>query len=142
MGESLVAMYSHQTTCEPPQPSLGRRIDLSEYRDLNFLQNLPQPSSPVSLGQTTVLSSSPSSSLPPVTLPEPAVLSQPSTQPQITPSSTTVEITTFIPPVGQLFLMNISFVLYMQKYNLGHTIGITFLGFYLHSYSNGGLTHR
>uniref|UniRef100_A0A7N6AV29 Calcineurin-binding protein cabin-1 n=1 Tax=Anabas testudineus TaxID=64144 RepID=A0A7N6AV29_ANATE len=68
VGESLLAMYRHQTTCEPPRPSLGRRIDLSEYRDPHFLQNLPQPSSPVSLGQTTVLSSSPSSSLPPVSL--------------------------------------------------------------------------
>uniref|UniRef100_A0A8C9ZIE7 Calcineurin-binding protein cabin-1 n=1 Tax=Sander lucioperca TaxID=283035 RepID=A0A8C9ZIE7_SANLU len=59
VGESLLAMYRHQTTCEPPRPSLGRRIDLSEYRDPNFLQNLPQPSSPVSMGQATVLSSSP-----------------------------------------------------------------------------------
>uniref|UniRef100_A0A3B4VMM8 Calcineurin-binding protein cabin-1 n=1 Tax=Seriola dumerili TaxID=41447 RepID=A0A3B4VMM8_SERDU len=79
VGESLLAMYRHQTTCEPPRPSLGRRIDLSEYSDPNFLQNLPQPSSPVSMGQTTVLSSSPSSSLPPVT---------------------TVEITTSVHPVA------------------------------------------
>lgn len=103
MGESLLAMYRHQTTCEPPRPSLGRRIDLSEYRDPNFLQNLPQPSSPVSVGQTTVLSSSPSSSLPPVTLPEPAVLPQPGPQPQITPGHATVEVasTTTAPPVGE-----------------------------------------
>ncbi|XP_044051592.1 calcineurin-binding protein cabin-1 isoform X3 [Siniperca chuatsi] len=100
VGESLLAMYRHQTTCEPPCPSLGRRIDLSEYRDPNFHQNLPQPSSPVSMGQTTVLSSSPSSSLPPMALPEPAVLPQPSTQPQITPSQTTVEVTTSAPPVA------------------------------------------
>uniref|UniRef100_A0A673CJB0 Calcineurin-binding protein cabin-1 n=1 Tax=Sphaeramia orbicularis TaxID=375764 RepID=A0A673CJB0_9TELE len=73
VGESLLAMYRHQTTCEPPRPSLGRRIDLSEYRDPNFLQNLPQPSSPVSTCQTTVLSSSPSSSLPPITLSEPGL---------------------------------------------------------------------
>ncbi|XP_036954498.1 calcineurin-binding protein cabin-1 isoform X6 [Acanthopagrus latus] len=98
VGECFLAMYRHQTTCEPPRPSLGRRIDLSEYRDQNFLQNLPQPSSPVSMGQTTVLSSSPSSSLPPVVLPEPAVLPQPSIQPQITPSHTTVEVTTSAPP--------------------------------------------
>uniref|UniRef100_A0A671X091 Calcineurin binding protein 1 n=1 Tax=Sparus aurata TaxID=8175 RepID=A0A671X091_SPAAU len=57
VGESFLAMYRHQTTCEPPRPSLGRRIDLSEYRDRNFLQNFPQPSSPVSVGQTPVLSS-------------------------------------------------------------------------------------
>uniref|UniRef100_A0A671WXN1 Calcineurin-binding protein cabin-1 n=1 Tax=Sparus aurata TaxID=8175 RepID=A0A671WXN1_SPAAU len=98
VGESFLAMYRHQTTCEPPRPSLGRRIDLSEYRDRNFLQNFPQPSSPVSVGQTPVLSSSPSSSLPPVVLPEPAVLPQPSIQPQITPSHTTVEVTTSAPP--------------------------------------------
>ncbi|XP_042343404.1 calcineurin-binding protein cabin-1 isoform X2 [Plectropomus leopardus] len=99
VGESLLAMYRHQTTCEPPRPSLGRRIDLSEYRDPNFLQNLPQPSSPVSMGQTTVMSSSPSSSLPPMALPEPAALSQTSSQPQITPAQTTVEVTTSAPPV-------------------------------------------
>ncbi|XP_018524688.1 calcineurin-binding protein cabin-1 isoform X3 [Lates calcarifer] len=100
VGESFLAMYRHQTTCEPPRPSLGRRIDLSEYSDSNFLQNLPQPSSPVSMGQTTVLSSSPSSSLPPVALSEPIVLPQPGTQPQITPSQTTVEITTSALPIA------------------------------------------
>ncbi|XP_028269618.1 calcineurin-binding protein cabin-1 isoform X2 [Parambassis ranga] len=100
VGESLLAMYRHQTTCEPPRPSLGRRIDLSEYRDPNFLQNLPQPTSPVSMGQTTALSSSPSSSLPPVMFCEPAVLPQTGTQPQITPSQTTVEVTTSAPPVA------------------------------------------
>lgn len=101
VGESLLAMYRHQTTCEPPRPSLGRRIDLSEYRDPNCLQNLPPPSSPVSVGQTTVLSSSPSSSLPPVTLPEPAVLPHPG--PLVTPSHATVEVvpTAAAPPVGE-----------------------------------------
>uniref|UniRef100_A0A8C7Z775 Calcineurin binding protein 1 n=1 Tax=Oryzias sinensis TaxID=183150 RepID=A0A8C7Z775_9TELE len=77
VGESLLAMYKHQTTCEHPRPSLGRRIDLSEYRDMSLFQSIPQPMSPVSVGQTAVLSSSPSSSLPPVTFLEPAVLSQP-----------------------------------------------------------------
>lgn len=103
VGESFLAMYRHQTTCEPPRPSLGRRIDLSEYRDPSCLQNLPQPSSPVSTGQTTMPSNSPSSSLPPVSLPEPVALPQPSTQPLITTSHTTVEVTTTpttAPPVG------------------------------------------
>uniref|UniRef100_A0A673C952 Calcineurin-binding protein cabin-1 n=1 Tax=Sphaeramia orbicularis TaxID=375764 RepID=A0A673C952_9TELE len=71
VGESLLAMYRHQTTCEPPRPSLGRRIDLSEYRDPNFLQNLPQPSSPVSTCQTTIIT-----------------------------TQTTVEVTTVAPPVA------------------------------------------
>uniref|UniRef100_A0AAY4DK15 Calcineurin-binding protein cabin-1 MEF2-binding domain-containing protein n=1 Tax=Denticeps clupeoides TaxID=299321 RepID=A0AAY4DK15_9TELE len=55
VGESLASMYRHQTTCEPPRPSLGRRIDLSEYRDPNYcLQQsqttppaVPEPSTPV-----------------------------------------------------------------------------------------------
>ncbi|XP_060893507.1 calcineurin-binding protein cabin-1 isoform X2 [Labrus mixtus] len=108
VGESLLAMYKHQTTCEPPRPSLGRRIDLSEYRDPNSLQNLPQPSSPVSVVQTTVLSSSPSSSLPPTALAEPPVLPQPIIQPQITTSQTTVEITTSAPPAAPAMDVSLS----------------------------------
>uniref|UniRef100_A0A8C7TUB7 Calcineurin-binding protein cabin-1 n=1 Tax=Oncorhynchus mykiss TaxID=8022 RepID=A0A8C7TUB7_ONCMY len=83
-GESLLAMYRHQTTCEPPRPSLGRRIDLSQYRDPNCLQALPpEPCPPVSDIQT-IPSSSPSSSLPPLPVPEPSALSQPSPLVQIT----------------------------------------------------------
>ncbi|XP_077377463.1 calcineurin-binding protein cabin-1 isoform X2 [Festucalex cinctus] len=84
VGESLIAMYRYQTTCGPPRPSLGRRIDLSAYRDRSFLQNLPEPSSPLGTVQTTALSSSPSSSLPPTVLPEPSALSQPAIQTQMT----------------------------------------------------------
>ncbi|XP_061133994.1 calcineurin-binding protein cabin-1 isoform X2 [Syngnathus typhle] len=83
VGESLIAMYRYQTTCGPPRLSLGRRVDLSAYRDRSFLQNLPEPGSPISTVQTTVLSSSPSSSLPPTLLPEPSALSQPAIQTQI-----------------------------------------------------------
>ncbi|RVE68552.1 hypothetical protein OJAV_G00092750 [Oryzias javanicus] len=100
VGESLLAMYKHQTTCEPPRPSLGRRIDLSDYRDMSLFQSIPQPTSPVSVGQTAVLSSSPSSSLPPVTFLEPAVLSQPGSQPQITLSHAAVEVNTSAPPAA------------------------------------------
>ncbi|XP_029366488.1 calcineurin-binding protein cabin-1 isoform X3 [Echeneis naucrates] len=100
VGEIFLAMYTHQTMCEPPRPSLGRRIDLSEYSDPNFLQSLPQPSSPVGIGQTTVLSSSPSSSLPPVALTEPVLVPQPGIQPHIIHSHTTVEIITSTPPVA------------------------------------------
>uniref|UniRef100_A0A8C8MHB9 Calcineurin-binding protein cabin-1 n=1 Tax=Oncorhynchus tshawytscha TaxID=74940 RepID=A0A8C8MHB9_ONCTS len=72
VGESLLAMYRHQTTCELPRPSLGRRIDLSQYRDPNCLQALPpEPCPPVSDIQT-IPSSSPSSSLPPLPVPEPS----------------------------------------------------------------------
>ncbi|XP_015225551.1 PREDICTED: calcineurin-binding protein cabin-1 isoform X1 [Cyprinodon variegatus] len=99
VGESLLAMYKHQTTCEPPRPSLGRRIDLSAYRDPSFPQNLPQPSSPVSMGLTAVLSS-PSSSLPPVAFSEPAAAPQPASQPQLTLGQTTVEVTTTAPPAA------------------------------------------
>ena len=106
-------MYIHQTTCEPPRPSLGRRIDLSEYRDPDCLQKRPQPSSPIGPGQSTV-PSSPSSSLPPVALQETPTLAQPAlaspvlaptalpapalvppcSVPEPTPSHATVEVTT------------------------------------------------
>ena len=106
-------MYRHQTTCEPPQPSLGRRVDLSEYRDPDCLQKRPRPSSPVAPGQSTV-PSSPSSSLPPVPLPETPTVPQPAlaspvlappapsapapvppcSVPEPTPSHATVEVTT------------------------------------------------
>ncbi|XP_032165958.1 calcineurin-binding protein cabin-1 isoform X4 [Mustela erminea] len=33
LGESLLAMYNHLTTCEPLRPSLGKKIDLSDYQD-------------------------------------------------------------------------------------------------------------
>ncbi|KAJ0068038.1 hypothetical protein NL108_015078 [Boleophthalmus pectinirostris] len=103
VGESLLAMYRHQTTCEPPRPSLGRRIDLSEYRDPNFLENLPQPKSPVSISQTTAVSSSPSSSLPPLTFSEPVVTPQTSSQPPIIPTLTTVEVaSTTVPSVASI----------------------------------------
>ncbi|KAF7199778.1 calcineurin-binding protein cabin-1 isoform X2 [Nothobranchius furzeri] len=99
VGESLVAMFKHQTTCEPPRPSLGQRIDLSEYRDPNYFQNLPQPSSPVSIGHPAVLSS-PSSSLPPVIFPESAALLQTGSQLQMTMGQATVEVTTSAPPTA------------------------------------------
>ncbi|KAM6954444.1 calcineurin-binding protein cabin-1 [Aplochiton taeniatus] len=102
VGESLLAMYRHQSTCEPPRPSLGHRIDLSTYRDPNCLQELPLPSSPVSVGQATVPSSSPSSSLPPIALPEapaPAPAQPSATAVQIATSQATVEITTTASPV-------------------------------------------
>ncbi|CAG02525.1 unnamed protein product, partial [Tetraodon nigroviridis] len=99
LGESLLAMYKHQTTCEPPRPSLGRRIDLSEYRDPILLLNLPQPSSPICVGPSTILSSSPSSSLPPVALAEPAVPAQ-TAQPQTSLTQSPVEVTTSILPIA------------------------------------------
>ncbi|XP_067083955.1 calcineurin-binding protein cabin-1 [Osmerus mordax] len=97
IGESFLAMYRHQTTCEAPRPSLGRRIDLSEYQDPNCLQGIPQPASPASVSQT-VPSSSPCSSLPPLPAPEPATLSQPSTLVHIATTQATVEVTTTAPP--------------------------------------------
>ncbi|XP_072455696.1 calcineurin-binding protein cabin-1 [Notamacropus eugenii] len=45
LGESLLATYAHFTSCDPPQPSLGRRIELSEYRDPAVL-SVPAPPPP------------------------------------------------------------------------------------------------
>uniref|UniRef100_A0A3B3QJI8 Calcineurin binding protein 1 n=1 Tax=Paramormyrops kingsleyae TaxID=1676925 RepID=A0A3B3QJI8_9TELE len=64
VGENLLAMYQYQTTCEPPRPSLGRRIDLSEYRDPERPPAPPPAFTPVSVIQT-LSSATTSPSLPP-----------------------------------------------------------------------------
>ncbi|XP_054546485.1 calcineurin-binding protein cabin-1 isoform X1 [Talpa occidentalis] len=68
LGESLLTMYNHLTTCEPPRPSLGKRIDLSDYQDIN------QPLvSSVVVASVSVIQPSPISANPAVTLAEPVV---------------------------------------------------------------------
>ncbi|XP_051009188.1 calcineurin-binding protein cabin-1 isoform X4 [Acomys russatus] len=54
LGESLLAMYNHLTTCEPPRPSLGKRIDLSDYQDPSQLL-----ASPVVVAAVSVVQPSP-----------------------------------------------------------------------------------
>uniref|UniRef100_A0A671KQ47 Calcineurin-binding protein cabin-1 n=1 Tax=Sinocyclocheilus anshuiensis TaxID=1608454 RepID=A0A671KQ47_9TELE len=41
VGESFLAMYKHQNACLVPRPDFGRRIDLSMYRDLDYLVQAP-----------------------------------------------------------------------------------------------------
>ncbi|XP_006875013.1 PREDICTED: calcineurin-binding protein cabin-1 [Chrysochloris asiatica] len=59
LGESLLTMYNHLTTCEPPRPSLGKRIDLSDYQDpaLQLASCVEVP--PVSMVQPNLVSTSP-----------------------------------------------------------------------------------
>uniref|UniRef100_A0A8C0GBD3 Calcineurin binding protein 1 n=1 Tax=Chelonoidis abingdonii TaxID=106734 RepID=A0A8C0GBD3_CHEAB len=59
LGESLLAMYHHLTTCEPPRPSLGKRIDLSEYQDPVQHLILSPTSTPVSVIQPNPVSTNP-----------------------------------------------------------------------------------
>ncbi|XP_032954468.1 calcineurin-binding protein cabin-1 isoform X4 [Rhinolophus ferrumequinum] len=68
LGESLLAMYNHLTTCEPPRPSLGKRIDLSDYQD----PSQPLVSSVV-VAPVSVIQSSPVSANPAVTVAEPVL---------------------------------------------------------------------
>lgn len=71
VGEKLVAMYRHQTTCEPPRPSLGRRINLSEYQDLErCLQRSPPPC------EAPAAAPGPALAQPPTPVSEPQGLSQ------------------------------------------------------------------
>ncbi|XP_040433641.1 calcineurin-binding protein cabin-1 isoform X6 [Cygnus olor] len=56
LGEALLAMYHHLTTCDPPRPSLGKRIDLSEYRDPVQHLVVSPTSTPVSVIQPTPVS--------------------------------------------------------------------------------------
>ncbi|RXM93244.1 Calcineurin-binding protein cabin-1 [Acipenser ruthenus] len=98
LGESLLAMYRHQTTCEPPRPSLGKRIDLSEYQDPDRLHTSPLSFTPVSVIQ--IVSSNNSTSLPATEL---IPTSQPPAQPpaqttvlQLAQSQNVVEVTTTV----------------------------------------------
>ncbi|XP_006901491.1 PREDICTED: calcineurin-binding protein cabin-1 [Elephantulus edwardii] len=66
LGESLLAMYNHLTTCEPPRPSLGQSIDLSDYQDPGPELASCVEAPPVSLVQ-----------LPPVSVPPAGVVTEP-----------------------------------------------------------------
>ncbi|XP_029778421.1 calcineurin-binding protein cabin-1 isoform X3 [Suricata suricatta] len=68
LGESLLAMYNHLTTCEPLRPSLGKRIDLSDYQD----PSQPLVSSVV-VAPVSVIQPSPVTANPAVTVAEPVL---------------------------------------------------------------------
>ncbi|KAH0518081.1 Calcineurin-binding protein cabin-1 [Microtus ochrogaster] len=68
LGESLLAMYNHLTTCEPPRPSLGKRIDLSDYQDPSQLLASSVVVTPVSVVQPSPVSTNPT-----VTVAEPVL---------------------------------------------------------------------
>ncbi|NWZ13732.1 CABIN protein, partial [Agelaius phoeniceus] len=74
LGEALLAMYQHLTTCDPPRPSLGKRIDLSEYRDPVQHLMLSPTSTPVSVIQPTPVSTNAV-----VTVPDPVLPYTPTT---------------------------------------------------------------
>ncbi|KAM9329216.1 calcineurin-binding protein cabin-1 [Gastrophryne carolinensis] len=69
LGESLLAMYNHLTTCEPPRPSLGKRIDLSDYKDPSQILPSAQTLSPTRTPTDTPSTSAPTT--PTVLVPEP-----------------------------------------------------------------------
>lgn len=52
-------MYNHLTTCEPPRPSLGKRIDLSDYQDPSQLLASSVVVTPVSVVQPTPVNTNP-----------------------------------------------------------------------------------
>uniref|UniRef100_A0ABM5F2R0 Calcineurin-binding protein cabin-1 isoform X1 n=1 Tax=Pogona vitticeps TaxID=103695 RepID=A0ABM5F2R0_9SAUR len=81
LGESLLATYQHLTTCEPPRPSLGKRVDLLEYRDLEqHSEALTTPAAPFSVIQPTlVVSTTTTSSSPLVSVAEPLLAYTPVT---------------------------------------------------------------
>nr|XP_020763084.1 calcineurin-binding protein cabin-1 [Odocoileus virginianus texanus] len=62
LGESLLATYRHLTTCEPPRPSLGKRVDLSDYQDPGQRPSSPEEAAPVSVLQPRPASASPAAS--------------------------------------------------------------------------------
>ncbi|XP_077016315.1 calcineurin-binding protein cabin-1 isoform X2 [Tamandua tetradactyla] len=59
LGESLLAMYNHLTTCEPPRPSLGKRIDLSDYQEPPQHLACPAAVAPITVVPPSPVSTSP-----------------------------------------------------------------------------------
>ncbi|XP_061458942.1 calcineurin-binding protein cabin-1 isoform X2 [Rhineura floridana] len=90
LGESLLAMYQHLTTCELPRPSLGKRIDLLEYQDLDQHLDALATSAPISVIQPSPVSTNP---LVPVT--EPLVIYTP-----VTPNFPSPNILESVIPAG------------------------------------------
>uniref|UniRef100_A0A4W3H9M6 Calcineurin-binding protein cabin-1 n=1 Tax=Callorhinchus milii TaxID=7868 RepID=A0A4W3H9M6_CALMI len=62
LGESLLATY-RDLTCELPRPSLGKRIDLSMYRDLSQQLISSPTATPVSVIQPNPTTSSPTAAV-------------------------------------------------------------------------------
>lgn len=52
-------MYNHLTTCEPPRPSLGKRIDLSDYQDPSLLLASSMVVTPVSVIEPSPVNTNP-----------------------------------------------------------------------------------
>ncbi|XP_069817249.1 calcineurin-binding protein cabin-1 isoform X3 [Dendropsophus ebraccatus] len=73
LGESLLAMYHHLTTCEPPRPSLGKRVDLTDYKDVTQLDHIPQISPPPNKVKETPSTSTPSTLAVVLTEPTPTI---------------------------------------------------------------------
>ncbi|KAM5192446.1 calcineurin-binding protein cabin-1 isoform 2-T2 [Mantella aurantiaca] len=69
LGESFLAMYRHLTTCDPPRPSLGKRVDLSDYKDASQPLPVPLTSSPISTSTEPPIFSAPTT--PALPAPEP-----------------------------------------------------------------------
>ncbi|XP_018421411.1 PREDICTED: calcineurin-binding protein cabin-1 [Nanorana parkeri] len=84
LGESLLAMYRHLTTCKPPRPSLGKKVDLSDYKDALQPPPVLQTSSPISKSTDAPSISTPTT--PTITVPEP-VSSLFSTTPSLPPQN-------------------------------------------------------
>lgn len=66
-------MYRHLTTCEPPRPSLGKRVDLTDYKDVTQLDCVPQTSSLTDKVTDTPSTSNPSTQAVTVTEPTPTI---------------------------------------------------------------------
>ncbi|XP_053326414.1 calcineurin-binding protein cabin-1 isoform X2 [Spea bombifrons] len=79
LGESLLSMYRHLTTCEPPRPSLGKRIDLTDYREPTELLQMLPASSPANPNTETPILSTP-------TTPVVSVVDPPPTFPSVNTS--------------------------------------------------------
>ncbi|KAE8634593.1 hypothetical protein XENTR_v10002360 [Xenopus tropicalis] len=84
LGESLLNMYRHLISCEPPRPSLGKRIDLTEYKDPAVLLQPPPASSPTNVTVDPLMISTPPTPV--------SVIEMPSVLPTATPPASSSNI--------------------------------------------------
>ncbi|XP_018117362.1 calcineurin-binding protein cabin-1 isoform X2 [Xenopus laevis] len=84
LGESLLNMYRHLISCEPPRPSLGKRIDLTEYKDPAVLFHPPPVSSPTDIIVDPLMISTPPTPV--------SVIEMPSVLPTATPPASSSNV--------------------------------------------------
>ncbi|XP_035391936.1 calcineurin-binding protein cabin-1 isoform X1 [Electrophorus electricus] len=106
VGESFLTMYKHQNECLVPRPDFGRRVDLSEYRDLDLLLQAAPTTAPAVVTVAAPAAPAPEPPQPSAPLPQAEPIAPPpaalfsSTSRQPPPSEPSVQPQTPVDALG------------------------------------------